>query len=204
MNLKTFPNLFKPNCDPSKFWNKMDIDGIEPYGILKEPFYATTENLLTDIFDDYSHIPSKILDIGSGTGRWIDWYQIDPFTEISGVEPCKKWHNNYPDIEVFPSIFDITGEYDTINAIGVMHHILSNSERIQSIKKLLSHMKADGLFIISGMFPRITTPYSYKGEIYKKCWSKRRWIKLLKDYHIKFYPNRSFYHHNILIIKQES
>ena len=190
--------------DKMNFWENIGIDGIEPYGNKRKEFYRQTEILLQKIFKDYKLVPFWVLDVGSGTGRWIMWYDTYHLVPIiRAVEPVKKWHSYYPAVITYESIFDIEGGYDLINAIGVMHHIIPDELRIKSVEKLLQHLTPNGLLIISGKFGIFPSWHTYQGQLYKVCWTKRKWKKVLKGYEVKFYKNKKrFYHHNLMVVRQ--
>lgn len=56
--------------------------------------YLSVERIILEILYTNNIILSNILDIGSGTGHWIDfYYKLNPVSKITGVEISKKVYN---------------------------------------------------------------------------------------------------------------
>jgi SAM-dependent methyltransferase len=106
----------------------------------------------------------KVLDIGSGTGHWVDFY-LDVYlaSSVTAVEFVPQMadflRSKYaarPAVTVLEA--DVAtdplpaGEFDIVSAIGVMFHIVNDDLWKQAIARLLAALKPDGLMLVGGDF----------------------------------------------------
>ncbi len=106
----------------------------------------------------------KVLDVGSGTGHWVDFY-LDVYlarsvTAVEFVPQMAEFlRGKYaarPEVTVLQA--DIAAdplparEFDIVNAIGVMFHIVNDELWRQAIERLLASLKPDGLMLVGGDF----------------------------------------------------
>ncbi|MCH8330503.1 MAG: class I SAM-dependent methyltransferase [Bacteroidetes bacterium] len=134
-------------------------------------YYNSVENSMLKYFSSHDKPKNPtVLDIGSGAGHWIDFYS-DVFDsdqlvslEISSylVEALAnkyKMTNKVQFVEgdISSSNFTLGDlQFDIVNAIGIMFHIVDDSAWETAIKNISNLMRKDGLFIISGQFGFIT------------------------------------------------
>ncbi len=109
-----------------------------------------------------------ILDIGSGTGHWIDFYQsILNVKNIIGCEissVCadflKEKYKNDEKVKIEISdildIKDYENKFDVINAIGVVFHIVDDNKWEKTIINCSKMLKKDGILIVGGNFGLVT------------------------------------------------
>lgn len=103
------------------------------------------------------------LDIGSGSGHWIDFLisVFDPErcvgTEFStpSLEFLQEKYADDARIEILAN--DITkepptGEYDVISAIGVLFHIVGDGELLTALENLRSVLAPNGVILAGGHF----------------------------------------------------
>lgn len=125
--------------------------------------YNALENSIISYFITHPIRPQpNVLDIGSGAGHWIDFYQ-ESFGAVSvtGIEiskTCAEFlRNKYiASSQVRILTADITDEhftddesYDVINAIGVMFHIVDDAlwqQALANLSKLLAKRTASSLW----------------------------------------------------------
>jgi len=90
--------------------------------------------------------PSKLLDIGSGTGNLIAMLQHNKSLEIVGCEPSRNMreicNQKCPGVSVIdsklPKLENLGGKFDIIVSSYVIHHVPRESQRIMvdSLRKL--------------------------------------------------------------------
>ena len=150
------------------------------------------------------------MDIGSGSGHWIDFYKslgsfrtIGIDVSLSSFNYLKDKYSNQPDISIlhgkaFDLLSQFDGSFSVVNAIGVMFHIVSDSELIDTINKIASVLKRDGLFIVSGQFGYLNglnVQIDRNGHINKRLRSKKHWKKALINAgfsKVQFYFNNAY------------
>ena len=115
----------------------------------------------------------RLLDIGSGTGHWIDFFREVYFVaESCGVELAPAmaeflWRKyaDRPDVRILnDDVCDasftaerIGGPVDYISAIGVMFHITDDIRWRLALANLSKMLKPGGLMFIGGDFGALTT-----------------------------------------------
>jgi len=109
----------------------------------------------------------RLLDIGSGTGHWIDFF-IDTYFvfEAVGVEITENMSSHLKDkykdsnvrvlgADVASGAFStelIGGQVDFISAIGVMFHITDDARLEAALNNLTSALKDGGIMFVGGEF----------------------------------------------------
>lgn len=136
----------------------------------------------------------EILDVGSGSGQWIDFYNSLDAGSITGMDVSlssfsylKNKYAGNPDIKIFHGkalevINKLTYEYDIVNAIGVMFHIVDDTEWQDTICSIGNILKEGGFFIIGGHFgflDGLNVQIDNNGNINKRLRSKRHWKNTL-------------------------
>ncbi|MFH1919122.1 MAG: class I SAM-dependent methyltransferase [Planctomycetota bacterium] len=201
--------------DDDSFWSSKDVCGAvePPTPLLAAVHYGYTGGLMAKAFVEHQHRPRKVLDVGSGSGRWLAWYR-HLGAEVTGVEVAaarvKELHDEGHDV-VHADIADYLAEtdslYDTINAIGVIHHVLPDEKRVRVLNACIDHLLPEGVLVVGGFFLPWQVQYSGNGDIYKKCWPLRRWRQVMKGCRLHVYRNpicrwRSLPQNNILLVKR--
>jgi SAM-dependent methyltransferase len=106
----------------------------------------------------------SVLDIGSGTGHWVDFY-LDVYLarSVTAVEFVPQMagflREKYRDraaVRVFEAdvaeSLPATESFDIVNAIGVMFHIVDDVRWRRAIGNLAGALKADGVMLVGGDF----------------------------------------------------
>src|SRR5262245_35793979 len=106
----------------------------------------------------------SILDVGSGTGHWVDFY-LDVYLakSVTSVEFVpqmaaflREKYAGRKEVTVLEA--DIVSDplparsFDIVNAIGVMFHIVADARWRLAVARLLGSVKAGGLFLVGGDF----------------------------------------------------
>lgn len=127
-----------------------------------------------------------MLDVGSGTGHWIDFY-LDVFRAryIVGLEianpAVELLRMKYKDVQsvdiieedISNSEFNLGREFDIINAIGIMFHIVDDNRWKQAVKNLAGHLKNDGVIVVGGQFGLITQNVQFHNTDYFSSWDEQ-------------------------------
>jgi len=106
----------------------------------------------------------NVLDVGSGTGHWVDFYLgVYLAKAVTAVEFVPQMANflrtkyaGRSDVTVLQ--LDVANDplpesqFDIVNAIGVMFHIVDDIQWKRAVARLLAAMKRDGLLLIGGDF----------------------------------------------------
>jgi hypothetical protein len=152
---------------------------------------------------------TNIMDIGSGSGHWIDFYKsLEPKT-ISGMDIAlssfnhlKNKYSEDSSIKIYQGkalevIGKLDAHYDIVNAVGVMFHLVDDGEWENTIDAIGKITKKGGIFVIGGHFgflDGLNVQIDRDGNINKRLRSKRHWIYALKKAgfsNIKVYRNYS-------------
>ena len=136
--------------------------------------YNQTENGIIEMLRTHLanlDTPFSVLDIGAGTGHWIDFYRNNfKLKRIVAIDfcnlPLKRLQQRIADPIFEAHCWDIAEPvpadlqpscFDIINAIGVMFHIVDDN-RWRSSMRNLSHLLAPcGMMIVGGDFGPETT-----------------------------------------------
>ena len=100
-----------------------------------------------------------VLDIGSGYGHWIDFYESLEAHKITGMDISlssfnhlyEKYSEN-ANIEIYHGkalevIGKLNGDYDLVNATGVMFHIVEDSEWENNINTVGNAVEKKGAYL---------------------------------------------------------
>src|SRR5256885_1748782 len=102
----------------------------------------------------------SVLDVGSGTGFWLEVWRSLGVRALTGVDltevAVRKLREKYPDVQVMQQ--DIsdpkalpgkTGQFDVISVIDVLYHITKDRDYRQAISNIAALLKPNGYFIFS-------------------------------------------------------
>ena len=138
---------------------------------------------------------ADIVDVGSGSGHWIDFYKsLEPETitamdvSLLSFNHLKKKYAEDSSIEIhhgkaLETLNGLSGKYNLINAIGIMFHIVDDFEWHKTIYEIGKKMKTGGVFVVGGHFgvlDGLNVQIDKDGKINKRLRSKRRWTHELK------------------------
>lgn len=154
---------------------------------------------------------SRVLDLGSGSGHWIDFFRslgssktVGIDVSLSAVDFLKNKYRGNSDVVIHygkvSEILDKLNEvFDLVNAIGIMFHIVDDSEWTNTIISVAKALRKDGLFIVGGHFgylDGLNVQVDQDGQVNKRLRSKRHWKKKLRQAgfsDIYFYSNNAYF-----------
>ena len=130
-------------------------------GILLSPFY---ENPFTWLKPNVVNFNSKILDVGSGTGRMLLSMKRSGYQNLTGIDPYNSEDILYDNgVKVFKKdIFEMEGQFDLIMLHHSFEHMQNPKEILEEIRK---HIEPEGTIII-----RIPVANSYAWRKYQTHW----------------------------------
>ena len=125
------------------------------------------------------HIPeaNNVLDVGSGFGHWINFYQDVFNSNVESIEPNQNEYNVIKH-HCYLKDFKPVKKYDVINAIGVFHHIMVDLQ--QSINICYDSLESGGYLIIGTRFDFLKE----NKESFRIFRTIYEWNELLKDFQI--------------------
>jgi SAM-dependent methyltransferase len=153
---------------------------------------------------------SIVLDIGAGSGHWIDFYRslgssrtIALDVSRASVEYLKDKYVDHPDVSILRGnasavIPGLDARFDIVNAVGVMFHLVDDAEWLKTIQRIAGVMSSKGMFVTSGHFGVIdglNVQIDRNDRVNKRLRSGRHWRKALKDAGfntIRIYRNNAY------------
>jgi SAM-dependent methyltransferase len=129
--------------------------------------YNLVENGIIDILGALGDRTDAgdVLDVGSGTGHWIDFYsQYLAARSVTGIDfsqlASAALGARYADredltvhrMDVSEHRADFDGAFDVVNAIGVMFHIVDDERWRMALANFARYLRRDGIAIIGGDF----------------------------------------------------
>jgi SAM-dependent methyltransferase len=129
----------------------------------------------------------RLLDIGSGTGHWIDFFrQVFRVARVVGVELAPQMADRLREkyagdaavaihaLDVSDSRFDLSGErFDLISAIGVMFHIIDDDRWHRAVGNLAGVLASGGIVIVGGDFGTETRNVQFHGSDHFESWNEQ-------------------------------
>jgi 2-polyprenyl-3-methyl-5-hydroxy-6-metoxy-1,4-benzoquinol methylase len=203
--MNSYVNKRGRTYDDSRWWDaSFYTEGVsdrQTIGPRKNPItakyhYASTEmQILLHLRNSGTAVAgASVLDVGSGSGHWIDFYKSLDASPIAGmdvshvaVEHLKEKYAADPSIDIHQGkalevMRRLNREFDIVNAIGVMFHIVDDAEWAATVGAIGSIVKKNGLFVAGGHFglvDGVNMQIDKDGNINKRLRSKRRWIQQL-------------------------
>lgn len=139
----------------------------------------------------------KLLDIGSGTGEFLNHTQKNGFT-VQGIEPSLIGRNNSIknfNLSVYPEkkLAEYSeNEFDIITMWHVLEHVYHLNERVETIHRIL---KKDGYLIVA-----VPNRLSYDAEKYQEYWAAYDVPRHL--YHFRPVDIKTLFENHSLNVKQ--
>ena len=172
--------------------------------------YASVEMLILRHFAA-NQIDSfdQLLDIGSGAGHWLRFYQDLGALRCVGIElsakcvaALKAKYQDDESVEIFhgpgsETLGKFKQHFYVVNAIGVMYHIVDDEEWSRTIQLIGEAVRPGGLFVASGhfgWFNNANVQIDNHDRVNKRLRSRTCWRKHLYSAgftNVKFYRNFS-------------
>jgi SAM-dependent methyltransferase len=165
--------------EPSDFFDQfhglgedgVDGDTISPgYPTVDATYhYNAVENGIIAHFKRHGIEPATVLDIGSGSGHWVQFYSsVYAPGAIHGAdisaESVRKLQKRFEGMDTIhahhtdllaSSQWD-DGTFNVINAIGVMFHIVDDQKWERTVRWCADKLKPGGVFVVGGLFGPFT------------------------------------------------
>lgn len=135
---------------------------------------------------------ARVMDIGSGAGHWLRFYLGMGAATVTGVEvssgaagALERQFAGDERVTILNTTADQIGsdaEFDIVNAIGVMFHIVDDAAFEASVEKLKQALKPGGWLVIGGEFGlinNVNVQFDREGNVTKRLRSHRRWKQLI-------------------------
>lgn len=105
---------------------------------------------------------SEVLDVGSGTGFWINWYLQAGASHVTGVEishsAAEKLAQKYQKAKVYKvdicKALPFKKQFNIINAFDVLYHITLDKEFKLALSNIAEHLAPGGYLFLTDLFPR--------------------------------------------------
>lgn len=195
----------KKNFWEKRLNNNFNLSGVGHTGFSYN-YNKWMYKIIKDGMDDILKINlknKKILDIGSGTGFWIDYFLKKGAMDITGLDitsiSINTLQKQYPTLRFYQE--DISGKislrmnYDIIVAMAVLHHIIGDNDFENAIKNIRKLAKKGSLILIQDNFlkkyqPKKSGTHSYPRTYkeYKRVLEKNT-IRIIKKVPIVFFLN---------------
>ena len=129
--------------------------------------------------------PPAVLDVGSGSGHWVDFYlEVVGASSVTAVElsnvAAESLRGKYAGQPVTVVAADIAdpdvglgGPYEIVNAIGVMFHIVEDERWEAALATLARHLRPGGILVVSGQFGLATRDVQFHGTDRFERWEDR-------------------------------
>lgn len=125
----------------------------------------------------------RLLDIGSGSGHWIDFFRDALYVkEATGIEVAKNSAQELTKKYISSSVeiingdiggdIKINGNFDFISAIGVIFHITDDRKWLKTLENFSKLIKPSGLIFIGGDFSYETKNVQFHAKDKFDSWSE--------------------------------
>lgn len=101
--------------------------------------------------------PGRVLDVGSGTGIWIDYWRARGAREIVAMDltetAVSHLRARFPDVvveqaDVSADALPVDGEFDTISAMSVLLHVTDDARYRRAVANLAERVAAGGTLVL--------------------------------------------------------
>ncbi len=174
--------------------------------------YASVELLITrHLFNhNISLQGTSIFDIGSGAGHWINFYKTLGAKRCAGIdisgnaaEFLRAKYRNDSSVQIDKGQFqdfleETTEEYDVINAIGVMFHVVDDAEWTRGLAAIANSLRDGGHLIVGenfGLLNNVDLQFDSENRFNKRLRSQSVWTKSLKSLGFReciYYRNNAY------------
>jgi SAM-dependent methyltransferase len=124
--------------------------------------YRAYERALKKALARYGRPAGKrVMDVGSGTGYWVEFYRKAGAAEISGMDltdiSVEKLRERYPayrfDVaDIGSPSFEPDGSFDIVSCMDVLYYITDDNAFSRALANLAACLKPDGVLLITDTF----------------------------------------------------
>jgi len=172
---------------------------------------------------------SRICDLGSGSGHWIDFYRSLGAARCTGIDISQKSteflgqkYDQTPEVTilqggVLETLRALEDEYDLINAVGIMFHLVDDTEWRQTMDEIAQHLRPGGHLLVGGHFGwlnNVNVQFDEYNHANKRLRSRFNWSRALRHSgfsSVDIYRNNAYLYvpdtlpeNNILIAQKRS
>ena len=153
--------------DPKSYWESRLSKNFNLKGVGHISFserynywlYKRKKSCLEEIFADIPLSQKHVLDVGSGTGFFIDWFirrnaimtGID-ITEISIEKLKQKYSCNFFVQDIAAENYSPDRKYEIINMWDVIYHIVDDDRFIRTLENIRNSLVPGGILLISDYY----------------------------------------------------
>ncbi|MEM9659456.1 MAG: class I SAM-dependent methyltransferase, partial [Planctomycetota bacterium] len=222
--LRTYLRRYGGAYEPQTWWDKtfydVEISDARTISRTKSHIssmyhYASVELLILRHFANH-RVGSlgRVFDVGSGAGHWIHFYQGLGASECVGVDVSQKCVNalrsRFADNDAVTihhgtcanALAQLSEQdeqqYDVVNAIGVMFHIVDDDEWRRTIQRIGAAVRPGGHYVIGGHFGflnNLNVQFDHAGRVNKRLRSRTCWRRELRSAgfrKVSFYANNAY------------
>jgi SAM-dependent methyltransferase len=103
----------------------------------------------------------RILDVGCGTGFWIDFWENKGANQVWGIDIApiviERLRHRFPEYNLYQADisdvgFSLSTTFDIISAFDVLFHITDDDSWRIALRNIAHHLKPDGWLLITDLF----------------------------------------------------
>lgn len=183
---------------PEEYWQNQLSDYFNLKGVGNDYFslhynknlYKAKEDKLNEVLEDLDQDLSeaKILDMGVGTGFFIDYYSKKS-DNIVGVDITEESVNNmrkkYPEHDFYKSDIgkklDLEQKFDVINVFDVLYHIKDEEKYKKAVENIEKHLAQNGVAVVTESYRSDSSDhYKYRGNQLETLLRESNQLDLIK------------------------
>jgi SAM-dependent methyltransferase len=153
--------------EPTSYWNELlagdfDESAVGYAGLARSlnlAMYRSTERSVIRALRQAGVQPagSRVLDIGSGTGWWIEFWRARGAREIAGVDLTAtsverlraRWPmHQFAQVDVGDQAAELPGENDVVSAMSVLLHIVDEERFHRALAHLAASLRLGGALVM--------------------------------------------------------
>jgi 2-polyprenyl-3-methyl-5-hydroxy-6-metoxy-1,4-benzoquinol methylase len=159
--------------------------------------YASVEQIILRHFRNagVDFREARVCDLGSGSGHWIDFYRSLGVPHCTGIDISQKSaeylgqkYAQQPEVTILQGgileTLQAQGEaYDLVNAVGIMFHLVDDTEWRQTIDQIAQHLQPGGHLVIGGHFGwlnNVNVQFDEHNAVNKRLRSRFNWSRTLR------------------------
>jgi len=201
--------------NPREYWEKRLRSSFDLQGTGHHRFdleynkwlYHAQRDCMDDLVNKYKFTVSgkRIIDIGSGTGFYLEYYQSYQPASLTGMDitQCsieylkKKFpEGHFIQHDISDQFLPPKDAFDIISAMGVLYHIIDDNKFTQAVTNLCDMLVPEGYLLISDAFNEPFFPSArhahFRGLKSYQPILEAHQIKIIHTIPLYYFLNRSF------------